>query len=158
MEILTIGEAAELMGVHITTVRRLADKGIIEHTRTPGGHRRFSLSEISRFIPSAMQHLAIYVQYGQQEEIHRMAALLEELGMVPKMSIEERALDLTRPLYARPGIIRMAEYVGEGHIQGFVIEDKSIVGGWGQIQLIRLMHNLGMACFIAGKDNIEPFP
>jgi len=155
---LTIGETAELMGVHVATVRRLADTGEIEHTRTPGGHRRFLLSDISRYIPKSLHHLAIYVQYGQQEQMSSIAELLEDLGKTPKMGIEERLVDLTRPLYARPGIIRMAEYAGEGQIQGFVVEDKSIVGGWEQIQILKLMRNLGLACFTAEGNSIQPFP
>lgn len=36
-----LSEAAELLGVHPTTVRAWADKGEIPSRRTPGGHRRF---------------------------------------------------------------------------------------------------------------------
>lgn len=155
---LTIGEVAELMGVHVTTVRRLADEGELKHARTPGGHRRFALRDVAPFIPKDMIHMAIYVQYGQQEEIHRIATLLEDIGRVPKMSIEERSSDLTRPLYSRPGIVRMAEYAGKGFIQGFVTPDKAFVGGWDQVQILMLMNKLGLKCFIANDDEIQSFP
>jgi excisionase family DNA binding protein len=46
---LTIGQAAERLGVHPTTLRRWADEGDIPIMITPGGHRRFSVSEIDRF-------------------------------------------------------------------------------------------------------------
>jgi excisionase family DNA binding protein len=46
---LTIGQAAERLGVHPTTLRRWADEGDIPIMITPGGHRRFSVTDIDRF-------------------------------------------------------------------------------------------------------------
>ena len=46
---LTIGQAAERLGVHPTTLRRWADDGDIPIMITPGGHRRFSVTDIDRF-------------------------------------------------------------------------------------------------------------
>ena len=46
---LTIGQAAEMLGVHPTTLRRWADDGDIPIMITPGGHRRFSVKDIDRF-------------------------------------------------------------------------------------------------------------
>jgi len=42
-------QAAEQLGVHITTLRRWADGGDISVMVTPGGHRRFALADIERF-------------------------------------------------------------------------------------------------------------
>jgi excisionase family DNA binding protein len=44
----SISAAAKLIGVHPHTVRDWDAKGIIECSRTPGGHRRISMSEIRR--------------------------------------------------------------------------------------------------------------
>ena len=46
---LSIGEAAERLGIHPSTLRRWADDGDIPFMITPGGHRRFSAEEIDRF-------------------------------------------------------------------------------------------------------------
>lgn len=43
---LTIGEAAELLGVHIDTVRNWEKRGYLIAIKTPGGHRRFLASDI----------------------------------------------------------------------------------------------------------------
>lgn len=45
-----LSEAAELLGVHFTTLRRWADNGDIEHLRTPGGKRRFTSEMLFSFI------------------------------------------------------------------------------------------------------------
>jgi len=43
---LTLGEAADRLNVHRTTLRRWADEGQIPFMLTPGGHRRFAASDI----------------------------------------------------------------------------------------------------------------
>ncbi len=44
--LLTLGEAAERLGVHENTMRKWADQGIVPAVRRPGGHRRFELKVI----------------------------------------------------------------------------------------------------------------
>jgi excisionase family DNA binding protein len=48
-EWLTLGQAAERLNVHATTLRRWANNGEIPVMLTPGGHRRFAASEVERF-------------------------------------------------------------------------------------------------------------
>lgn len=45
-EWLSIRQAAEILGVHPSTVRLWADKGILPVHRTEGGHRRFRKSDL----------------------------------------------------------------------------------------------------------------
>jgi excisionase family DNA binding protein len=47
---LTLKEASEFLGVHFTTLRTWADRGELRVFRTPGGHRRFSLDDLRRFL------------------------------------------------------------------------------------------------------------
>ncbi|MCA9865893.1 MAG: helix-turn-helix domain-containing protein [Anaerolineales bacterium] len=46
---LTLSEAAELLAIHPTTLRRWANSGDIPTLVTPGGHRRFAASDLARF-------------------------------------------------------------------------------------------------------------
>jgi MerR family transcriptional regulator/heat shock protein HspR len=46
--LLTISQAAELLGVHANTLRGWADKGLIDHVKLPSGYRRFSRDEVDR--------------------------------------------------------------------------------------------------------------
>ena len=39
-DLLSVRQAADLLGVHIDTIRRWTDEGRLPQTRTPGGHRR----------------------------------------------------------------------------------------------------------------------
>ena len=46
---LTLSEAAKLLAIHPTTLRRWANSGDIPTLVTPGGHRRFAASDLARF-------------------------------------------------------------------------------------------------------------
>ncbi len=45
-EWVSLRRAAEILGVHPATVRNWADKGELPSRRTPGGHRRFRVSDL----------------------------------------------------------------------------------------------------------------
>ena len=47
---LSLGRAAEALGISTTTVRRWADDGRLGVTRTAGGHRRFAVSDVRRLL------------------------------------------------------------------------------------------------------------
>ena len=49
-EWLTLTDAAERLGIHATTLRRWANSGKIPVMVTPGGHRRFKLSDVDEFL------------------------------------------------------------------------------------------------------------
>uniref|UniRef100_A0A7C4PUS7 Helix-turn-helix domain-containing protein n=1 Tax=Anaerolinea thermolimosa TaxID=229919 RepID=A0A7C4PUS7_9CHLR len=52
---LSLSEAADILGVHFTTLRRWADAGDIECMRTPGGRRRFNVEVIVQFLQHHQQ-------------------------------------------------------------------------------------------------------
>jgi excisionase family DNA binding protein len=52
---LDLSEAADLLGVHFTTVRRWADAGQLPCIRTPGGRRRFAAGDLQAFLEHARQ-------------------------------------------------------------------------------------------------------
>ena len=52
---LKLGQAADYLGVHFTTLRRWADDGQVPYIRTPGGRRRFKKQELDAFMASLRQ-------------------------------------------------------------------------------------------------------
>ncbi len=50
--VFTSSQAADYLGVSLATVRRWTDAGHIACYRTPGGQRRFSRTQLERFISS----------------------------------------------------------------------------------------------------------
>lgn len=55
MEWYSLSEAADLLGVHFTTLRRWADQGLIEVMRTPGGKRKFHRTALEAFLNRSSQ-------------------------------------------------------------------------------------------------------
>ncbi len=50
VKLLTISQAAELLGIHPNTLRKWADEGLVPHTKFPGSrYRRFKREDIERF-------------------------------------------------------------------------------------------------------------
>lgn len=48
-EWVSLGEAAEIIGVHPATIRNWAERGELPFRRTPGGHRRFQRSALQQW-------------------------------------------------------------------------------------------------------------
>jgi len=68
---LTLSQAAQVLGVHATTLRRWTDEGRIRCLRTPGGHRRFRENDVRAFV--SVQTEA--GQPGRPEELQRVLVL-----------------------------------------------------------------------------------
>ena len=52
---ISLTKASEFLGVHSTTLRRWADDGQMPFMLTPGGHRRFALSDLQQFAANHRQ-------------------------------------------------------------------------------------------------------
>src|SRR3954451_1598949 len=50
MDVLSTRQVAQLLGVGEATIKRWADAGEIECFRTPGGHRKFRLRDVTAFV------------------------------------------------------------------------------------------------------------
>jgi excisionase family DNA binding protein len=48
-EWVSLGEAAQIIGVHPATIRNWAERGEIPYRRTPGGHRRFRRADLRQW-------------------------------------------------------------------------------------------------------------
>jgi molybdopterin-binding protein len=108
-----IGEAASLLGVRVETLRRWEREGRVESSRTSGGQRRVSASEVARLLAerrradvpeiggqSVRNHFPGVVVAVKKDEVaatveimagpHRILSLLtreavDELGLEPGM-------------------------------------------------------------------------
>jgi len=53
MTILTAKEAAEYLRVSLYTLRKMELEGLLNPFRTPGGHRRYSLRMLDRYLENS---------------------------------------------------------------------------------------------------------
>jgi excisionase family DNA binding protein len=85
-ESIRLGEAAQLLGVSSSTLRRWADEGRVATLRSSGGHRRFTVAELQRMhglrrvrlrtppMPSGTLHSVYLVLISQGSELADMVA------------------------------------------------------------------------------------
>ncbi len=97
---LTLRDASAFLGVHFTTLRKWADEGEIRVFRTPGGHRRFSVADLRRFLEERVGHgAAPDADSVLDEAVGRVRAEIQRMphevgGWVA--SADESARDLSR--------------------------------------------------------------
>lgn len=51
-KVLSLGKAAQFLGVSTASLRKWSDQGLIPVYRTVAGHRRYSLADLQQFIES----------------------------------------------------------------------------------------------------------
>ena len=65
---LTLSQAADVLGVHPTTLRRWADNGDISVRITPGGHRRFLHTDLVTHLEQNQQSSTLQTQEGAHDQ------------------------------------------------------------------------------------------
>ncbi len=75
-DVLTTKQAAQRLGVSVTTVQKMVIQGEIEAWMTPGGHRRISGSTIEKILAAKSPALSIAAQPGVPAQ--RLRVLLAE--------------------------------------------------------------------------------
>jgi len=78
---LTLSQAAELLGVHPSTVRLWSDKGQLPVHRTQGKHRRYSRSEVELWAKTVRQPRALEPENVVQHALVRMRFQIGESNL-----------------------------------------------------------------------------
>lgn len=64
-------EAAKILGVHPATVRSWADRGHLPSQRTPGGHRRFRVADLTQLLAAQKSEVSAEAQLLVQSAMGR---------------------------------------------------------------------------------------
>lgn len=95
-EWLGLGEASRLLGVNESTLRRWADAGLVRTFRTPGGHRRFSPSDLQRLMDSPSEEVRQFDDHVRQ----RIRDRLEQDAGAPSEWLDGMSTDVRQQLGA----------------------------------------------------------
>jgi excisionase family DNA binding protein len=116
--LLSVSAAAKLLGVSSSSLRAWAAAGRVPHVRTPGGHRRFELDELVRWLaerggsPPAPQHRLQELVPTRVEAMPDIAQSLADSADEVVSAFEDE-LARTRPGGAgRPSASRHARVLG----------------------------------------------
>ncbi len=115
---ISLASARQMLGVNESTLRRWADQGQIRSFRTPGGHRRFSESDIRALIAGATRGMPAADHYHELSNMAvarirrrlqhargpepEWAAGIDEAGRVHLRQTGRRLISLTSEYLARP--------------------------------------------------------
>lgn len=80
LELLSIGEASEYLGISIDTLRRWEKKGRIEPLRSPGGHRYYNKKSLEELFGK---------RYTRDEETIRVSGQKEGVGVIDQNAVNK---------------------------------------------------------------------
>lgn len=105
---LTTRQLARMWQVSEATVKRWADAGLLHPVRTPGGHRRFALSEVLRF----QNERGLEVGREGLKAMHVSTLPLEREGLNEREVAERFFEAIVRVQEAQATSVLLAAYVG----------------------------------------------
>ena len=111
---LRIGQAAEVLGVSVDTIRRWAEDGSLKTTRSDGGQRLIAAAELRRLLDARRKNApqrTIVAQSARNRfagvvtrvEVDRVAALVE-VQAGPHRLVSLLTAEAVRELHLEPGV------------------------------------------------------
>jgi len=136
-KLISIQEAADLLSVSKKTLRRWDDDGILKSIKTSGGHRRYNIDDIHRYMQIVVQEniktertIATYSRVSSHEQkakgdLDRQSGRLSEYSAKKKYKVEYIIKDVGSGLSdTRTGFIKLMDLVIERKISKVIIEHK----------------------------------
>jgi predicted site-specific integrase-resolvase len=130
--LLSIGKTSVILGVSITTLRRWDDTGFFSpHSRTIGGHRRYSLVTIKEFLGDYVSNLkrktiayARVSSHDQKDDLKRQVSRLKEY-CDNNTSNYEVIDDLGSGLnYKKRGLKKLIKLILSGQVSKLILTHK----------------------------------
>jgi predicted site-specific integrase-resolvase len=164
--VVSIGQAAVLVGVAISTLRRWeAEERFIPTLRTKGGHRRYSLSEIeSEFLGKTPKNEArktiLYARvssHDQKEDLKRQIDTLEDYSK-EKNFVSETISDLGSGLnFKKKGLNSLITQVCSGSVERLILTHKDRLLRFGSPLLFKICSYFNTEVVILGEEKEKSF-
>lgn len=93
--LVTTKEAADILGISPSTLYRMLEKGILEPSKTPGGQRRFDVSELEAYKESSRNISSIQNPSGKTKEVAKkiVEKKIETLEIAEKEEKTKKPVD-----------------------------------------------------------------
>lgn len=151
--LITVSEAANLLGVSTKTIRRWESEGRIKSTRTEGGHRRFLISDLlgSRQDASLTVAYARVSSHDQKEDLNRQKIVLEAYCAKQGWSFEVIS-DLGSGMnYRKKGLIRLIKLICSHQVERLVLTHKDRLLRFGSDLIFTLCEIFGTEVVIINR-------
>jgi excisionase family DNA binding protein len=160
---ISIGEAAQSLGVSVKTVRRWADDGKIRFERSPSGHRRFYLSDITRITPRQLKELEtrVTINYARVSSHDQKADLVRQVQVLESFSSAngwqyETIQDLGSGLnYQKKGLQKLLKRILKGDVGRLVLTHKDRLLRFGSELVFAMCEEFETEVVIVNKSEEE---
>jgi excisionase family DNA binding protein len=160
---LSIGDAANQLGVSVITLRRWADSGKIRSERSPSGQRRFYLTDIKRVTPRELNQLdeRITINYArvsshdQKQDLVRQVQVLESFSAANGWQFET-IQDLGSGLnYNKKGLQKLLKRIMQGDVGRLVLTHKDRLLRFGTELVFAMCEEFETEVVIVNKSHEE---
>jgi excisionase family DNA binding protein len=154
-----VSEAATLLAVSISTIRRWTEEGRINSVRTEGGHRRFDVAELlqSREDQSLTIAYARVSSHDQKEDLKRQETVLEVYCAKQGWSFEIIS-DLGAGInYRKKGLIRLIKLICYCQVERLVLTHKDRLLRFGSDLIFTLCEHFGTEVIIINRSEDSTF-
>ncbi|HAC65846.1 MAG TPA: IS607 family transposase [Cyanothece sp. UBA12306] len=157
--LITIKEAAELLGVSTKTLRRWEQEGKIQATRTVGGHRRFNMNELL----GSQNDTKLTICYGRVGDKQSQEYLAEQISLLKGYCTEQGwnyqiIQDVGGGIHGHnPGLIRLLKLICSQQVKRLVLTHKDRLLRLGADLIFTLCEIFGTEVVIINQlnDNME---
>lgn len=151
--LVSIGEAAQIKGVSIDTLRYWEKEGKLTSVRTEGGHRRYKLSDLIPLSTEAKKTIAYcrVSSHDQKSDLERQALVLSAYCESHNWNCE-LIQDLGSGLnYKKKGLRKLIEYILDGQCDRLVIAHKDRLLRFGSELIFSLCEHFGVEVVILNR-------
>lgn len=157
-----VRRASQLTGMEAQTIRKMADKGIIECYKTPAGQRRFSLQSLQKFCspiisnqekPHIQKENFIYARVSTRKQMDDLARQLEFIQR-PEYSDYTIIQDIASGInFKRQGLSTILEACLSGNIGEIVVAHRDRLCRFGFELIERLVSKAGGRITVIDSSN-----
>jgi putative resolvase len=159
MSKLSIGEAAKLKGVSISTLRRWEAEGKLVPERTASGHRRYDMSQLLGVKPELSYTIGYcrVSSHDQKKDLERQKEVVElfcaQNGWQFKM-IEDLGSGLN---YSKRGLKRLIRLIVDGQVERLVLTHKDRLLRFGSELIFSLCEHFGTEVVVINRTEDSTF-
>lgn len=166
--LLTISQASKLLHVSQRTLRNWEKDGKISSIKTVGGHRRYSMVELNKFLDLKEKQqniidlpIATYSRVSSHEQktkgdLDRQSQRLSEYSAKKKYMVEHIIKDVGSGLSdSRGGFVKLSKLVTEKKISKIIIEHKDRLTRFQFGFIERMFNSYGVEIICIEKNDIS---
>ncbi len=157
--LLTVSEAAELLGVSTKTIRRWETEGRIKSIRTEGGHRRFTVSNLigNKQDNSLTVAYARVSSHDQKDDLKRQKIVLEAYCAQQGWSFEVISDSGSGLNYRKKGLIKLIKLICSEQVERLVLTHKDRLLRFGSDLIFTLCEIFGTEVVIINRSEDSTF-